>query len=291
MRYISLAVGSVSLLFTTTPSFAATFATFETGATYSVSLISAVSKSDGSDVTDEITEAIPSYGQDEAGHFLEIEDGKTSGQVGSLSGSVGDASTGTTSTETPAVLIGGVVFGSDATADGKYVRGTAGFEIVSAWGYRAECNPTEFLDCSDDPGVDLTFSYNYEGHARIEVPDLIGTHQASAGVVPIISFVVDNFYAGGDRNTLLDYTQEVSVSNVGTNLVQEEIDLFSGNLLVSLDPGTAVTSYANVNWSGIVNLASTPTPVPLPASLPLLTVGLGGLGFIGRRRRKAKLAG
>jgi hypothetical protein len=29
------------------------------------------------------------------------------------------------------------------------------------------------------------------------------------------------------------------------------------------------------------------SPVPLPAALPLFVVGLGGLGFIGRRKKKA----
>lgn len=32
---------------------------------------------------------------------------------------------------------------------------------------------------------------------------------------------------------------------------------------------------------------TTPSPVPLPAALPLLIAGLGGLGFVGRRKKKA----
>lgn len=240
--------------------------------------MSAVSKLDGTDVTSEIVGA-PAPGENEVGYFLEIEDGPTSGGSGSVntSDSIGDENTGAW------VLPDGVA-GSDATADGKYVRAARGFESVSGWGYRRECDPEFFsvpATCSDDSGVNLTFSYDYEGYASIEVPDLIAPHQASASVRPSIRFSVANFF-GSDPTNLLIYDEQISLSNVGTDLVQEELDIFSGTFFVSLAPGTAFRSYANVNYNGEVSL------VPLPASgLMLLAACLSGLVL--RRKRSLTL--
>lgn len=76
-----------------------------------------------------------------------------------------------------------------------------------------------------------------------------------------------------------------------------------GNTLGTLRPGddraTAITSFAaspilNIGDSFTVNYRGSGAvdsiglaPVPLPAALPLLAAGLGGLAYMGRRRKKA----
>ncbi|MCH2167171.1 MAG: VPLPA-CTERM sorting domain-containing protein, partial [Oceanicola sp.] len=53
-------------------------------------------------------------------------------------------------------------------------------------------------------------------------------------------------------------------------------DLFSASGTYSTTP---------VSW---LLYRDAPAPVPVPASLPLLAVGLGGLGYLARRRRKLR---
>ena len=63
---------------------------------------------------------------------------------------------------------------------------------------------------------------------------------------------------------------------------------------VSVDQADAFANYSpdfKIQWLGgksgkydLVSQTLTPTPVPLPAALPLLLSGLAGLGFMGRRK-------
>lgn len=74
-----------------------------------------------------------------------------------------------------------------------------------------------------------------------------------------------------------------------------------GNFSVGLDRGFEVFSFAEI--AGVTSLKfdfgtasgaidgltfATPTAVPVPAALPLLLAGLGGLGFAARRRKASK---
>ena len=260
MRYRSLVIAIITVFCSAAPSFAATITRFAVGATWSVGL---------------------NFQTNEVGFRLEIEDGPKrvgSGYVNLVS--IGDENTG-------ARVIRNGVKGSDATADGKYVRALRGFEVISRIGYRGECDPTNISipsTCADDPGRDLTFSYNYQANARVEVPNLIASHQASANVYPFIEFRVGNYFSDEDFTTLLEYKEPIALSNNGANLVQDETDNFSGSFSVLLAPGTAIVSFANVNYDGKVNLADTPLPVPLPASgFMLLSACFCGILLVRKR--------
>ena len=54
------------------------------------------------------------------------------------------------------------------------------------------------------------------------------------------------------------------------------------------NPSFYVSALAYVSCSDInISCAPPPPPVPIPAAFPLLASGLAGLGFLGRRKRKA----
>ncbi len=59
--------------------------------------------------------------------------------------------------------------------------------------------------------------------------------------------------------------------------------------LINVGSGTAVISGVadNGTFGAAVALENGVAPIPVPAALPLLLVALGGLGFVGRRRKTA----
>lgn len=145
----------------------------------------------------------------------------------------------------------------------------------------------KFLDTLDAG----TGSRSNQPNGLVDVPgDLFATVAAAAGLANF-SFTIDTNAdgtaeytvvneAGGNANAFrsfaLAYLDDLyRITQTATNRVGIFLD----------DSGANVDSDFD-DWVGYVE-ASSVTPVPLPASVPLFLAGLAGLGLIGRRRKQA----
>jgi len=267
-------------------SLAVPVASFETRVKYSMEMVSAVRVSDGSDARYDIIGA-PYRADPEMAYSLEIEESESYYQFDADAGnSVGDDQTGARVQRTGGN--GTRITGSDALADGKFVLGAEGFETGDGWGYRNECSPEAAFGvvpdtCADDLGLEVTFEYIFEAFASISVPDVVAPHTALAWIQPYIRIKYGDYYGDldGVTTSLLDIDERISVSNIGTNLVEEERRTWSGTLSVVILPGTAVFEYANVNHYGRVDLA--PAPVPLIPGIAFMVTGGAALAVLRRR--------
>lgn len=77
----------------------------------------------------------------------------------------------------------------------------------------------------------------------------------------------------------------ITVSSNGSNGYKYEISFDSGMYNIFKIVDTTVENYGSYTSDGFDVAELSVTTVPLPAALPLLGVGLGGLAFVGRRRR------
>ncbi|MGA9412634.1 MAG: VPLPA-CTERM sorting domain-containing protein [Roseobacter sp.] len=90
--------------------------------------------------------------------------------------------------------------------------------------------------------------------------------------------------SGGATYTSLLNGVEVEGFSTSLDLAENNFYGFTGSLFdeILIDPDGSTTIAMD-------NLAYTVAPVPVPAALPLLLAGIGGLGFMARRRRSIRL--
>ena len=105
----------------------------------------------------------------------------------------------------------------------------------------------------------------------------------------------DSVFAGSGSSALdailaaLNGTSADLVSVAGGNVDAFSVADGSGFFFGSYEgtPGDWVVTSVSVGQEPEVRAVLTVSSVPVPASLPLLAVGLGGLGLMARRKRKA----
>lgn len=141
--------------------------------------------------------------------------------------------------------------------------GAAGWNVPSLV-YQSNC----YLDCASFEQIRLTFDYSVQTSVVTTIFDA-GSGSASAFADAVLGFQYLQEGNGGCCN--YDLAIENGTGRYSVNLTAGDgigLDLYIKNVTGRADY-TALSA------------------VPLPAALPLLVVGLSGLGFIGRCKKKA----
>ena len=147
------------------------------------------------------------------------------------------------------------------------------------------------LELDTDPGAGTTFVSPFDPINVLQADHGIGDNSTGNGGggtgIPA---------RGGDPADLAAYAALIADNNVAQNSWSYEFfNSASGDPTFGFDPnvpGDYLIRLSARNSDGEV-LASTEitisavAPVPVPAALPLLLAGLGGLGLVARRKRKA----
>jgi len=107
---------------------------------------------------------------------------------------------------------------------------------------------------------------------------------ASAAITVSSASAAITANSGGATFTSLLNGVEVEGFSTSLDLAENNFYGFTGSLFdeILIDPDGSTTIAMD-------NLAYTVAPVPVPAALPLLLAGIGGLGFMARRRRSIRL--
>ena len=154
------------------------------------------------------------------------------------------------------------------------------FERLSAeddtWGIS---KPHERFSIGEE--VSLTAKFDeYSGQA---VPCYVGSISCNNAFGEMDG---DSFQIGDGSGMTLwgDFLLEGG-TNVGDSV---SLGTFSGGLTYEALDGGGFASWGTYDqYFTVAKNDLAPSPVPIPASFALLAVGLGGIGFIGRRRKKA----
>ena len=187
----------------------------------------------------------------------------------------------------------------DLTSDGR-VYSTTTNEWWEAW---LNVAPTSVVS-----GDTLNFSIGFVGNKGLMLSDIAGdnTELSKLTLGFTGSTFSDNAFASSHEyiaysGNLLDTSYAAGTSGAGGNavplfhrndLTDSSFTYWGVNFAVDLgvgDPiGTDSALLTRIEWSSSaqkVAIVDLPSPIPLPASLPLMLAGLAGLGWIGRRKK------
>ncbi len=119
--------------------------------------------------------------------------------------------------------------------------------------------------------------------------EVYGATEGLVGFSANISFetVAYNYFPSLDRIALFESRNNGGALTAGTNDFTLAINEFSTIEPVFFSAAYSQANITSVGFSsaGSVTLADTPAPVPVPASLPLMALGLTGLSLVAWRRR------
>lgn len=123
----------------------------------------------------------------------------------------------------------------------------------------------------------------YEGYVLSSFDGAFGTNT---------SFITSPTSATGDTFFLWGNFGDVAQIGVTAGYVSgtaiNSVMTFGGTDFVTMGLTAGVYNYALPNDTITLNIGDVAAPIPLPAGLPLILAGLGALGFVGRKGRKAR---
>ncbi len=178
-------------------------------------------------------------------------------------------------------------------AGGAIELDTATGDVINTYDFNAlglsgTCSPTGlvqgagasmFVACSD-PTANKSLVFDPTGGGKLTVVNGIsGGDQAAYDPNRNTFFEVARFQPGGPVLGIIDATSlALQLIPVGANDHSVAVDPISGEVFVA---SAATTAFANCS-NGCIGVIS---PVPEPATLPILAMALAGFGFLMRRRR------